>query len=87
MVYPVARPVVVPDTSETVAIESSGSQTYRGGVYVLDQDVVLTYKDRRVQADHVEYDSDLGEVTLSGHVLVTKTGTQNGSPPPTEITT
>ena len=73
--YPVAHVAVALDTAEKVAIESSGPQTYKSGVYVLDQDVVLTYKDRRVQADHVEYDSDSGEVTLSGHVLVTKTGT------------
>src|ERR1019366_7642213 len=74
--YPIAHAVVAPDTAEKVAIESSGPQTYKGGVYVLDQDVVLTYKDRRVEADHVEYDSDSGEVTLTGHVLVAKTGTQ-----------
>jgi LPS-assembly protein len=59
-----------------VAIESSGPQTYRGGVYVLDKDVVISYRDRRVQADHVEYDSNTGEATMTGRVLVLKTGTQ-----------
>ncbi len=74
--YPVAHAVVAAETTEKVAIESSGSQTYKGGVYVLDKDVVLTYQDRRVQADHVEYDSTTGDVNVTGHVLVTKTGTQ-----------
>jgi len=73
--YPVAHAVVAAEAAEKVAIESSGSQTYKGGVYVLDKEVVLIYKDRRVEADHVEYDSNSGEVVVTGHVLVTKTGT------------
>ena len=76
LAYPIAHTVVAPDTGDAVSIESRGPQTYKSGVYTLDREVVLTYKDRRVQADHVEYDSDSGEVTLSGHVQVTKTGTQ-----------
>jgi len=59
-----------------VAFESSGPQTYKAGVYVLDRDVVITYKDRRVQADHIEYDSNTGDMTLTGRVLVTKAATQ-----------
>lgn len=76
IVYPVAHVVVAAPPAEMVAIESSGPQSYRGGVYVLDKDVVISYKDRRVQADHVEYDSNSGEATMTGRVLVTKTGTQ-----------
>lgn len=59
-----------------VAFESSGPQTYKAGVYMLDRDVVITYKDRRVEADHVEYDSNSGEMTLTGRVLVTRMATQ-----------
>ena len=73
--YPIAHVAVATDTTEKVEIESSGPQTYKSGVYTLDEDVVLTYKDRRVQADHVLYDSESGDVTLTGHVLVMKTGT------------
>lgn len=73
--YPVAHAVVEAAPEDMVAIESSGPQSYKGGVYVLDKDVVITYKDRRVQADHVEYDSNTGDATMTGRVLVTKAGT------------
>ncbi len=75
-VYPTAKPVAATPDPDMVAFESSGPQTYKAGVYVLDRDVVITYKDRRVQADHVEYDSNSGEMTMTGRVLVTKTATQ-----------
>lgn len=74
--YPSAQPVAPPESEDLVNLESSGPQTYKGGVYVLDKDVVITYKDRRVQADHIEYDSNTGDVTLSGHVLITSSATQ-----------
>jgi LPS-assembly protein len=68
--YPVAKALVEPAASDLVHIESSGPQTYLHGVYTLNQDVVLTYKDRRVQADHIEYDENTGQLTLTGRVLV-----------------
>lgn len=52
-------------------IESAGPQTYQAGVYVLDREVVITYLDRRVEADHIEYDSNTGDLTATGHLLVT----------------
>ena len=70
-IYPVARTVVVPAGPDEVTIESSGPQTYKGGVYVLDRDVVITYRDRQAKADHIQYDSNTGEMTLTGHVEVT----------------
>jgi LPS-assembly protein len=65
--YPVAE--VVPGTDETVqvVIESS-TQTKTGSKYVLDGDVVITYGDRRVEADHIEYDTESGDVTATGHL-------------------
>ena len=74
--YPTAKPVAATQDNDLVTFESSGPQTYTAGVYVLDRDVVITYKDRRVQADHVEYDSNTGDMTLTGHVLVTRTESQ-----------
>jgi len=69
--YPVA--VVVPEKPQgtKVVIESTNPQTRVGSVYTLDKDVVITYGDRVIRADHIEYDSDTGDVTATGHVLVT----------------
>lgn len=69
--YPVARVVPSPASGDSVVIESAGPQTYEGGVYSLDRDVVITYGDRRVEAEHIEYDSNTGDLTVTGHVLVT----------------
>lgn len=56
------------DDGSTVTIESSGPQTKSGSQYTLDRDVVITYKDRRIEADHIDYDSDTGELNASGHL-------------------
>jgi LPS-assembly protein len=69
--YPTARQVVGPQSPDEVDIESTGPQSYRQGLYTLDKDVVITYKDRRAQADHVEYNANTGELTMTGNVLVT----------------
>ena len=68
--YPAA--VVVPgkDKGTEVKIESTNPQTRVGSLYTLDKDVVITYGDRIIQADHVEYDSDTGDVTATGHLVV-----------------
>ncbi len=58
-----------------MVIESSGPQTKTGTRYTLDRDVVITYKDRRVEADHIDYDSETGELNAAGHLKVT--GGQN----------
>jgi LPS-assembly protein len=69
--YPEAIIVPAPDDGSTVVIESSGPQTKTGSRYTLDRDVVITYKDRRVEADHIDYDSDSGELNAAGHLKVT----------------
>lgn len=58
------------DDGSTVTIESSGPQKKSGSQYTLDRDVVITYKDRRIEADHIDYDSDTGELNASGHLKV-----------------
>ncbi len=68
--YPDAVAVPPPLAPDLVGLESRGEQTYKAGMYTLDRDVVITYKDRRVQADHIEYDSNSGDLTLTGHVVV-----------------
>jgi LPS-assembly protein len=68
--YPDAIVLPSPDDGSTVVIESSGPQAKSGSKYTLDGDVVITYKDRRVEADHVDYDSDTGDLNANGHLKV-----------------
>lgn len=68
--YPLAE-VVTPAEETTRVVIESDTQSRVGSRYVLDGNVVLTYGDRRVQADHVEYDSDSGAVTATGHLKAT----------------
>ena len=69
--YPDAIVLPSPDDGSTVVIESSGPQAKSGSKYTLDGDVVITYKDRRVEADHVDYDSETGDLNANGHLKVT----------------
>src|ERR1700755_333510 len=48
----------------------SDTQSKVGSRFVLDGDVVITYRDRVIKADHIEYDTDTGEVTANGHLRV-----------------
>jgi len=68
--FPTAVPLPVKDDSESAIIESD-TQTEKSGYFVLDGNVVVTYGDRTVKADHVEYDSNTGDLTATGHLLVT----------------
>jgi LPS-assembly protein len=68
--YPDAE--VMPAADDTTAVEmESDTQSKEGSRYVLDGGVVITYRDRIIKADHIEYDSDTGEVTATGHLRVT----------------
>lgn len=73
--YPDAIMLPAPDDTSMVVIESSGPQTKTGSRYTLDGDVVITYKDRRVEADHIDYDSETGDLNANGHLKVS--GGQN----------
>ena len=69
--YPVAQVLPGPDDTTPVTIESSGPQSMEGDKYILDGDVVVTYGDRKIAADHIEYDKVTGEVTATGHLKLT----------------
>ena len=69
--FPTARVVQPSPDPDVVTIESRGPQSYQGGIYKLDKDVVITWKDRRAAADHIEYDSNTGDLTMTGNVVVT----------------
>jgi LPS-assembly protein len=68
--YPDAVPIAANGTVVPV-IASQGPQTIANGHYTADDDVAVTYKDHTLQADHLDYNSDTGDLTLTGHVLVT----------------
>ena len=68
--YPEAE--VVPTTEATERVTTQSDTLKREGSHIaLDGNVVLTYGDRRLEADHVAYDSDTGEATATGHILIT----------------
>jgi LPS-assembly protein len=67
--YPVA--IVIPDTSGTTLVTvESDRQAKTGEKYALDGHVVITYKDRRVEADHIDYDNATSELNATGHLRV-----------------
>jgi len=68
--YPAAQVIPSKQQGTKVVIESTNPQTRAGTRYTLDKDVVITYGDRVIKADHIEYDSDTGEVTATGHLEV-----------------
>jgi LPS-assembly protein len=68
--YPEA--VVIPPTENTATVVmESDTQSKTGDRYVLDGNVVITYGNRRVEADHIEYDSATGELEATGHLKAT----------------
>jgi len=54
-----------------VEIGSDDPQSSVGNVRAADGHVLVTYKDHTLQADHIEYNTETGEVILTGHVVVT----------------
>jgi LPS-assembly protein len=67
--YPDAVPI--PPPAAEVHLASDTGSTSPTGIDILDGHVVITYRDRVLQADHIEFNSGTGDVTLTGHVVVT----------------
>jgi LPS-assembly protein len=67
--YPDAVPI--PQPGSVASIEAVTESTSSAGLSILDGNVVITFRDRVLQADHVEYNADTGDVSLTGHVLIT----------------
>jgi LPS-assembly protein len=67
--YPIAKIVPPPDDTALVKIESL-TQSAQGGVYTLDGDVVVHYRDRVIEADHAVYNRDTDELTATGHLVI-----------------
>jgi LPS-assembly protein len=68
--YPTAVVLPAPGGGVTATVTSSGPQSKTGNVLAADGDVVVVYVDRRVEADHIEYDTETGELTATGHLKV-----------------
>ncbi len=69
--YPEAKVVPEEDNTSLVEITTSGPQSKTGSLYVLNDDVVIHYRDWIVNADHIEYDMETGNLTATGHLKVT----------------
>jgi LPS-assembly protein len=67
--YPEAAPIAAKDEGVPVRLEAD-TCSMSGSVTVLDGHAVVTYGDRTLRADHIEYDKDTGEVDLTGHLQV-----------------
>ncbi len=72
---PIATVLPSPNDGTTlVPIESvtqSGTRTADGYVWTLDGNVFITYGDHSISADHISYNQDTGDVTATGHLLLT----------------
>ncbi len=68
---PLAKVLPGPGETDTLVIESDGPQTKVGSRFTLDGNGRLTYRGYVVEADHIEYDSDSGELTATGHLKAT----------------
>ena len=70
--YPDATPIPGPGTEVSISTDKiCGKESTDGHLYVADCGVVITYRDRTLAADHVEYNSDTDDVDMTGHVVVT----------------
>jgi LPS-assembly protein len=67
--YPDAVPV--PDDQGTLVVIESDTQSSAGSVYTLDGHASVGYGDRMIEANHIVYDRDTQDATLTGNVLVT----------------
>jgi LPS-assembly protein len=72
--YPDALPVGPIDDGDTAVVDSVTQSVIRSGddkILVLDGAVVVTYRNRELRADHIEYDTATGEANANGHLLLT----------------
>ncbi len=69
--YPTAKLIEDEADGVLLTIESDGPQAKSGSHYVLDGNVVVTYGERRVEADHIEFDTETGDLTATGHLRAT----------------
>jgi len=69
--YPVAQPVPVKDDPADIVLGDYDTLSGGGNHWVADGRVTAKYRGHTVQADHIEYDRDTGDVTATGHLVET----------------
>jgi len=75
--YPDAVAIAEPGRDISIVTDPvCGKESRSGNLYVADCHVVITYRNRVLEADHIEYNSDTGDVDMTGHVVVTIADTQ-----------
>jgi LPS-assembly protein len=74
--YPDALPLAAIDNGVPIYFDSDQPQIVQGNRRTADGNVIVTFKDRTLHTDHLEYNSDTGDITMTGHVLVA--GGENG---------
>ena len=72
--FHVARPAPAQQLPSTrrggiAEITASGPQRKEGDLYIADKDVDVHYQGMRLQADHVEYNTDTSQAVARGHVI------------------
>jgi LPS-assembly protein len=64
--------VVLPPIADTTTlVTEADTQSRIGNRLILDGNVVVTFRDRRVEADHIEYDEETGDLTATGQLKAT----------------
>ena len=58
-----------PQRGGIAEITAGGPQRKEGPVYIADKDVDIHYQGMRLQADHVEYNTDTSQAVARGHVI------------------
>lgn len=56
-------------TGSIAEMTAGGPQRKEGDIYIADKDVDIHYLGMRLQADHVEYNTDTSEAVARGHVI------------------
>lgn len=75
LALPAGAQFAPPAAPTTVQLEAD-QQRREGSRYIADGNVQATYEDKRLRADHAEYDSQTGDLQLRGHVQF-DSGTQH----------
>ena len=70
--YPDAVLLPPADQGTPISIDADNKQSREGNVDILDGHALITFRDRTFAADHIEYDADTGDVTMTGHLVVTE---------------
>ncbi len=67
---PIAQVISTSNPPTATAHITSVSQKQDGDLFTLDGDVIITYRDYTIHADHVEYNRDTQDSTADGHLTL-----------------